>query len=1005
MQLIYNIIIAPLEYLMRLILENSYQLTGSFGVSILFVSLTVSIAILPLYLFADKLQDKERDIQRRMKSKIDEFKSVYKGYELHLYLSNTYKQYGYHPVYGLRSLLGLAIQIPFFIAAFHLLSNYSGMNGKAFIFFNDLAKPDGLLNIAGYSINIMPFVMTAFNLGAAFIYGKKISLKENIQLYFISLVFLVLLYASPSGLLFYWTCNNIFTFFKNIVHYMLSSRNNDVKSDETLGAKNSLNSIGSKAKTGLKYCSNLLFANYRIVLTAFIVIMLYLTIGYLPEIKKPTSLSKMLMNTAAIFVFLMNLYMIAVLSSVLKNKLSEGLFTLTKKKLTFFFFVFIALTVSYISAIFLSYGNSNYLIRLFLVISGLISIVICSMFISKSFGEAVNYRGKKTDNKAIPIAECVLFVFFFCFLNPLILFLPSAEDLGGQIGNFVFFAVKAVLFGVVILLFTLFVFRKKLIILTEIIVISIFVGIIFGYIYQKDFGIMRGLRFVNESPLAVNTVTVLIDILILTSIVVLVKKLYHKFRKEALACLVLIFAVQSVMFYIGNSGSSGEKVVNKDSEAVSDTSYLQKEKKLLADFSFSKDKDNIFIMFLDGFSGFLATDLINKYPDYTKEMTGFVFYRNTVSAGSYTFPSTPAMIGGHKSEMDKLNTDSDKSYGDKFNDIVLNHARFFNKNGFKAVYYDLPYFSNWKKINQEGGSVISRGDLSLFRKKHGEPYKTDFAKQAYEGGIDKLKKESFDEKILIKLSLFKVMPYLQKHQIYFKTDKILGNRIKFDESVYSGRYTITDSLWSSLPSVVNNTSNMPTIKWIYSSAMVRPYHINEFGGPPIEEIRKDMYDDGGYDEAFATANYEFEFLNKMIKRMKELKIYDNSTIILVSDHGVAYRSNWHDSAINPLLMIKERNARGDFKISYKLMSNADIYAITTYIASKKSDDIIDNPLLSNEKRTVKYFATKHGNPSDLKNNVMEIDFVREISDTIIGKYKWPEKYKKSFKTADNNLKK
>ncbi|HPM35279.1 MAG TPA: hypothetical protein PLE16_11875, partial [Spirochaetota bacterium] len=69
MQLLYNIIIAPIEFIMRLILESSYQLTGSFGVSILFVSLTVSLAILPLYLLADKLQDKERDIQRRMKSK------------------------------------------------------------------------------------------------------------------------------------------------------------------------------------------------------------------------------------------------------------------------------------------------------------------------------------------------------------------------------------------------------------------------------------------------------------------------------------------------------------------------------------------------------------------------------------------------------------------------------------------------------------------------------------------------------------------------------------------------------------------------------------------------------------------------------------------------------------------------------------------------------------------------------------------------------------------------
>ncbi|HPJ15675.1 MAG TPA: YidC/Oxa1 family membrane protein insertase, partial [Spirochaetota bacterium] len=884
MHILYNIFIMPLESLMRLVLENSYQITGSYGIAILFVSLMVCIGVLPVYLFADKLQDKERDIQLKMKRKLDEFKSVYKGAELHAYVKNLYRLHGYHPVYGLRSLIGLAIQIPFFIAAFHLLSNYSGMSGNAFLFFDDLAKPDGLLKISGHSLNIMPFVMTAVNLASAFIYGKKITVKENVQLYVMALLFLVLLYASPSGLLLYWTCNNIFNLLKNIIYCMISPKGKQADSGETAHENISLKAMIAGARTGLKNCQNALFLNYGIVLTVFAFIMLYLFLGYLPDVKKSTPLSKMIISAFALIVFIMNVYLFAMMASAVKKRMTGGLFSLTKKKLAVSFFVIFILSILYLSTYFHLYGKHIYSVRLLMVMLGLLSVIAGTFIINRNKSNQEKIKAPASKKNIMPIAECVLFLFFFCCFIPFIIFLPSAEDLGGGGIHLVFFALKAMLLFSVLLTGALFIFRKRFTVLAELIVIFILIGITFGYVYQKDFGIMRGLHFVNEKPLSVNAITVLIDILIITMIVVLVKKLYKKYRKEALICLVLVFAVQSAAFYISNSGSSGEDFNIKDSNADNEATYSQKEKKLLSDLSFSKDKDNIFIMFLDGFPGFLASDLIRKYPEYVKEMTGFVFYRNTVSAGSFTYPSFPAMLGGHKSEIDKLNAIESKNYGDKYQDILVQHAKYFSRKGYQSVYCNIPFAKNWDKIIKAGGSVISKDELILFRKKHGEPYKTKYAKQAFDIDLKELEKGSLDEKILIKLCLFKVLPYLHKHQVYFKTEKIFDKGEQFDDSYFYRRYVITDSLWSSLPSAINDTSDVPTIKWIRTAAMNRPYHINQFGGPAVEENREKKYNTGGYDEVFMTANYEFELLNKAIKRMKELNIYDNTTIILVSDH-------------------------------------------------------------------------------------------------------------------------
>jgi membrane protein insertase Oxa1/YidC/SpoIIIJ len=237
MSLFYDIFIYPLEWLMKLVLEMVLSWTGNPLISLICVSFVVVAGSLPLYHLAETWQDRERAIQKKLKPKISEFKSVFKGSVLNSYINTLYRQNNYHPIYAVRTSFGLLIQIPFFFAAYHLLSNYSAFEGVETILFEDLGKPDGLLVLGSLSINIMPFVMTGINFLSAFVYGKKTTMKENFQLYGIALLFLVVLYNSSSALLFYWTFNNVFSLLKNIIYNRLYENGVIVKSVAKLPKK------------------------------------------------------------------------------------------------------------------------------------------------------------------------------------------------------------------------------------------------------------------------------------------------------------------------------------------------------------------------------------------------------------------------------------------------------------------------------------------------------------------------------------------------------------------------------------------------------------------------------------------------------------------------------------------------------------------------------------------------------------------------------------------------
>ena len=234
LQAFYQALFGPLELFFEVVYGVAFHIVdGNAGAAVIPLSLCLNFLLLPLYNRADAIQKAEREREQLMSPGVDHINRVFKGDERYMMLQAYYRVHSYKPVYALRSSLPLLLEIPFFVAAFHFLSNLADFHSTPFGPLANLAEPDGLLKLGGLSINLLPILMTAVNIVSSRIYAKDLSRKDKLQLYGMALIFLVLLYNSPSGLVFYWTLNNIFSLFKNIVN---TSRNREAAAGSLMSA-------------------------------------------------------------------------------------------------------------------------------------------------------------------------------------------------------------------------------------------------------------------------------------------------------------------------------------------------------------------------------------------------------------------------------------------------------------------------------------------------------------------------------------------------------------------------------------------------------------------------------------------------------------------------------------------------------------------------------------------------------------------------------------------------
>ena len=218
LSLLSTLFLGPLKLVFELIFGIANRFVSNPGLAIIFLSLAMNILVLPLYKRADAMQEAARDTEAKLKRGVDHIKKTFSGDERMMMLQAYYRQNDYKPTSSLNGSVSLLLEIPFFMAAYQFLSHLDLLNGVAFGPIADMGAPDGLIVIGGITLNLLPILMTTINVISSAIYLKGFPLKTKIQLYGIALFFLVFLWTSPAGLVFYWTLNNVFSLVKNIFY-------------------------------------------------------------------------------------------------------------------------------------------------------------------------------------------------------------------------------------------------------------------------------------------------------------------------------------------------------------------------------------------------------------------------------------------------------------------------------------------------------------------------------------------------------------------------------------------------------------------------------------------------------------------------------------------------------------------------------------------------------------------------------------------------------------------
>jgi len=227
-----NLMYSGLWFWLRWICQALYFLLGGivmlvpqWGLAVMVMSVIVGLLMRPLSKIADRLQNQVHEIDARLAPTLADIKKNYKGAEQSEKIIAMYKDEGVHPLYSLKSLVGVFVVIPIFIGAFDMLAENIHLSGESFLWIADLSHPDAFMLLpfslpffGGY-LNLLPFIMTGFSFIASKLHTHPAmdaaqQRKQSRNLVFMSLGFLVLFYTFPAGMVLYWTTNNLISVVK-----------------------------------------------------------------------------------------------------------------------------------------------------------------------------------------------------------------------------------------------------------------------------------------------------------------------------------------------------------------------------------------------------------------------------------------------------------------------------------------------------------------------------------------------------------------------------------------------------------------------------------------------------------------------------------------------------------------------------------------------------------------------------------------------------------------------
>ncbi len=216
----FYFIVKPLFF----VIDYFFKLTGNFGIAIILITLCIRIAFFPLANYSFRSMAKMKVLQPEM----IRLKELYKDDKIKLQqeMMSLYKKEKVNPASG---CLPILIQIPFFFAIYKMLFVTIEMRHQPFFgWIHDLSErdPTSIFNLFG----LIPWDPPGFLIIGAWpiLMGVTMYLQQKLNptppdpvqakiFMFFPLFLTVILAPFPSGLVIYWTVNNLLTMAQQVV--------------------------------------------------------------------------------------------------------------------------------------------------------------------------------------------------------------------------------------------------------------------------------------------------------------------------------------------------------------------------------------------------------------------------------------------------------------------------------------------------------------------------------------------------------------------------------------------------------------------------------------------------------------------------------------------------------------------------------------------------------------------------------------------------------------------
>ncbi|MDE6735127.1 MAG: YidC/Oxa1 family membrane protein insertase [Desulfovibrio sp.] len=913
LDLLWLIFIAPIQFFMEVVFEAGHALTHSYGLALIGVSLVVNTAVLPIYNKAEAWQEEERALKKRMEPKEKMIRRCFRGQERFAMLSTLYRQSGYSPVMTLRASVGILLQIPFFLAAYLLLSNMSALDGVSFGPIRDLGAPDGLLAIGGLHINVLPLLMTAINLFSAFFYTHGLSRRDKIQLYAMAGIFLVLLYNSPAGLTFYWTLNNIYSLCKNIVQKDWMKRPGWTRAKQRLAG-----GCGRLGHAVATLCARAwgrevpVFAVFGLMGAAGLILLGY---GAWKHAVPSLAMSALVFGAlAALAIFGRERF-----PHARRLPAGEALAVLTG-----------GLGLPYVLA---RYGlKQPGMLKLILGLV-LVGFVVWAL----TGGRQVMKRAyahllaQRQELARLFLPAAALMAFLVCVYFPFLVFSSDPVVFGVSLESFASYRLGTFYVVMTCVAVLSACARPVRWLLGSLFFVLALSSLAFCFIVAPNVGVMDSFVLMNAQALE-RWYNGLLDVAVVACAFALFAVAVYFGKARLLtglvyATLLLLVVMTGVYFSTAEDVLVAQKAAERPVAASREVPGQVKDF-----FTFTKTGKNIVVVMLDGFTGGHMNQLLERHPELRAGLAGFTWYEDTVSGGSVTVIGKPGILGGADCNPVNLNQDKTRSLEEK---ISRAYARLFSDlqaHDFRISVYDglffdpesvQAYMPKKEPLNfiNDGLGLMWPGALSIWQER------AQFGTQ-----IKILDYNRFFDVI----GLYNIAPRSYKARLYGKGT--------WGDTIALGNQTVRDASMRlaglEIPLYASSVSESPVNRFMYFTNLLThlPWAVDEKGLPTAKAGFPDSrkLENGGLSEEHLLS--EYFALRKLIDWfdwMKKNGVYDNTQIILVSDHDcgdsaeiVDLWGGFYPPSVQALLMVKEYGARGELVADrHAQMANWDVPAL------------------------------------------------------------------------------